>query len=430
MRVTVPSTLISRNTAWFAHLGYDLTVAGMVASTVLADDLTGAVEAAAALLPWARTARVLLGPSPVDLPPPEMSRLPEAIAVDLDSRERLPSEARGAISPWLQHCGQAPALVKIDSLLRGNVSATLAELTALGHPTVFAPAHPRMGRVVLNARPLVRNRPLHHVEAWAYENSPAPYSVLDLVPEGTPAAHLSLAVVRSSSLPHMLAKQLCDGLLVSCDATTERDLRAIASAALPLPRLRLVGTAALAAALGDALTRSSTPPKPEEAPPPAATKPILIVNGSREATAGEQVALLHTLGIVHIAVSSPPDGARNYCDRLLCALTSQPVAAISIAGDFEDRFFPADLLASVVAAVLGAGVKIDLVVLGGRTSRLILDKLQIRSLAVTRPLGHGAVECHTDSDLRIVTRPGSFGPKDHLRQITDYLLRGHITEDD
>jgi D-threonate/D-erythronate kinase len=117
---------------------------------ILADDLTGALDSAAAFA----------GEVPVylDAPAPrDVASFPVA-AVATGTRdapiETLPTRLAASVS-WL--AGAGLAFKKIDSLLRGNTYAEIAYTARTGgfRRTVFAPAFPKQGRVTVDGRQAV-----------------------------------------------------------------------------------------------------------------------------------------------------------------------------------------------------------------------------------------------------------------------------------
>lgn len=107
---------------------------------VLADDLTGALDSAAA---WAETGEV-----PVFLDAPGLSDQAVQV-VATGTRDVAPDRLPGLLGPsldWLVAGGFA--FKKIDSLLRGNTFAEIAWLLRSGRfvGAVFAPAFPAQGR--------------------------------------------------------------------------------------------------------------------------------------------------------------------------------------------------------------------------------------------------------------------------------------------
>ena len=182
---------------------------------ILADDLTGAADCAAAFLD--RFAEIV-----VALDPDARSVAP-VLAIDLRTRRLAEDEAGAHVLHALSGRRARRARIlykKIDSTLRGNVAAELAAAReALGakRPIVVAPAFPAQGRVVRDGRVFVDGKPL-----------------------------------RGANLKRMLR-----GLdLTICDAATEAELRRIARRGLALePRPLFVGSAGLARAIAAELPR-------------------------------------------------------------------------------------------------------------------------------------------------------------------------------
>ncbi len=112
---------------------------------LLADDLTGALDAAAQFATAAR-------PLPVFLGHRVPGALPRDFAIDLATRERDPASSAGIVrlrAGLLQPGRGAIAFFKVDSLLRGHPSLDLAAaLGAVGVAhCIVAPAFPFHGRV-------------------------------------------------------------------------------------------------------------------------------------------------------------------------------------------------------------------------------------------------------------------------------------------
>ncbi|MCM3811782.1 hypothetical protein ND808_39170 [Streptomyces sp. DR7-3] len=84
----------------------------------------------------------------------------------------------------------------------------------------------------------------------------------------------------------------------------------------------------------------------------------------------------------------------------------------------------ARVIGDAVAAHHGA---VDLVLTGGETARHVLDALAVAELDPVGQVHHGAVHLSTPDGRSVVTRPGSFGDPDSLRQIVQ-ALRPHSTE--
>lgn len=187
----------------------------MAGVLILADDLTGAADCAAAFL-RASTDVVVALDERVRVRAP-------VLAIDLNTRNLSMEEACAKVERAFGHrlARNADVLFKkIDSTLRGHVAAELsAALRALGgeRPVVFAPAFPAQGRTVEKGRVHVHGTPL-----------------------------------RGGNLGRLLR----GADIRVCDAQTDSDLRTIARKGLALKHRPLfVGSAGLARALAASLPR-------------------------------------------------------------------------------------------------------------------------------------------------------------------------------
>lgn len=119
---------------------------------IVADDLTGALDSAAA---FAGSVPVFLGDPGLD----HNRGAPAAVAAVATATRDVPLETLpGRLSPWLNWLGGAEVpFKKIDSLLRGNTFAEIAYFVRAGgyRGAVFAPAFPALGRVTIYGRQCV-----------------------------------------------------------------------------------------------------------------------------------------------------------------------------------------------------------------------------------------------------------------------------------
>ncbi|MEU1804610.1 four-carbon acid sugar kinase family protein [Streptomyces sp. NPDC019937] len=405
----------------------------------VADDLSGAAETAAGLSSRTTRSRVLLlGP---DGTCPEQMSAADAHTVtvlDLDSRQCPAEDAADAVRGALRRTATGGTLVlkKIDSLLRGNVAAEVAALAGDGAGVVVAPALPVAGRVVRAGVVHIGGVPLHESEAWRAEATAPPSSVADAL-GGLPTALVPLATVRASrhTLLAALRAAVAAGRVAVCDAETDADLDAIVGACLAGdPRPHLVGTGGLAVALGRQLADGALATPAETVA--AADRPVLVVVGTAEPGAVEQVRRLVADGAVHLPL--PLDGLLSETPVATPPLTA-PVTVLTIAGPVPAPARPAGPgpvparrlvhgLARTVAGTLTThGGAVDLVLTGGETARRVLDALAITRLDPVGQVHHGAVHLRTPDGRSVVTRPGSFGDPDSLRHIVR-ALRPHSTE--
>ncbi|MFI0817590.1 four-carbon acid sugar kinase family protein [Streptomyces sp. NPDC021098] len=453
----------------------------------IADDLSGAAETAAGLSSRTTRSRVVLlgpdGPPGSDGSPGPAGPRPEEISaadaravtvLDLDSRycpaEDAADAVRGALR--LAPTGDALVLKKIDSLLRGNVAAEVAALAADGTGVIVAPALPVAGRVVRAGVVHLGGVPLHEGGAWHAEATAPPSSVADAL-GGLPTVLIPLATVRAPrpTLLSALRAAVAAGRVAVCDAETDADLDAIVGASLAEdPRPRLVGTGGLATALGRHLAALPATADGDARPAPADTaarpdlaaraeaaavadRPVLVVVGTAEPGAVEQVRRLVADGAVHVGLdladllSEPPAAALPPLTAPLTVVTIAPAPGPPPAGPPLGAVRPATAaaaeavdtapvparrlvhgLARTVAAALAAhDGAADLVLTGGETARRVLDALAITRLDPVGQVHHGAVHLRTPDGRSVVTRPGSFGDPDSLRHIVR-ALRPHSTE--
>ncbi|MFE2181606.1 four-carbon acid sugar kinase family protein [Streptomyces sp. NPDC059455] len=96
-------------------------------------------------------------------------------------------------------------------------------------------------------------------------------------------------------------------------------------------------------------------------------------------------------------------------------------------GPVSGRRLVLGLARAIGAAVAAHGGAVDLVLTGGETARRVLDALVVNELDPVGQVHHGAVHLRTPDGRSVVTRPGSFGDPDSLRHIVQ-ALRPHPTE--
>lgn len=375
---------------------------------ILADDLTGALDSAAAF-------------AAPDVPIPVMWRLerglPPVAAVDAATRELdlAPAVARHrALAPWL--LGGAPAFRKIDSLMRGHWAAELAGLVAAapGWRVVVAPAFPFQGRVTRGGR------------QWRVDPQE---------PLGEPiAATLRQALRKAGATPEALSVH---------DAETDADLDAVVRReAWGGARVLWVGTGGLAAALarvlpgmatgagapateGPRLNLSApaalgTPPAPPLPPPLQPPLPLLALIGSHHPVTTAQIdrAAAPDPGR-HIWLGADRAGAEAVRQRLDRGLS----AIVTVA--FEGaRAEAAAAIAARFAQLLDAcPCPASLFVAGGETLRDVAAALGAESLAVQGALEPGLPVSRLRGGrldgVPVVSKSGAFGPPDLLRRLIE-----------
>ncbi|WP_413812833.1 four-carbon acid sugar kinase family protein [Streptomyces sp. OE57] len=177
-------------------------------------------------------------------------------------------------------------------------------------------------------------------------------------------------------------------------------------------------------------------------------RPVLVVVGTAEPAAVEQVRRLVEDGASHqrlplagLLADGPPVGLPALTAAVTVvslgaspkspgpapAYEAVPLPSIREAEPVSGRRLVLGLARAVGAAVAAHDGAVDLVLTGGETARRVLDALAVTELDPVGQVHHGAVHLRTPDGRSVVTRPGSFGDPDSLRHIVQ-ALRPHSTE--
>ncbi|MDT0169724.1 four-carbon acid sugar kinase family protein [Pseudarthrobacter sp. BRE9] len=386
---------------------------------IIADDLTGAADAAAAYGPTHSSSVIL----DVDSTWPDA----EILSINTESRYLAPAEAARAVTTAADRAlGQHRRVFKkIDSLLRGNVgaevAATLARLTQGRSKglAVVAPAFPGTGRTTLGG--------IVHVNGAPHSKGNYDGDVAAALAAGGLTAEVAGT---SGRTPEELARHLRDvqdrGIdAVVLDAVSDADLERIAAAAelLDFPAL-LVGSGGLA---GHIAAREN-----EKAARNAQVRRVsrtLTVIGSYSSLARQQTEALVAAGAEHITLDhdalEDPAVARKVAEAMTrndVVLTPDPMGTI----DKSQALVVAEALARATAA--GIGHCDALVMTGGETATAVLKALGAGSFTVLGEIEPGVVVSLLPEPLPLlVTKAGAFGDAGTLARTTRFLT-GTTTE--
>jgi D-threonate/D-erythronate kinase len=404
------------------------------ALVLLGDDLSGTTEALAASLGGRGPGWIHLHPSSffAHFAQNGVGEGTRRDALDLDVRRAPPSTARtrytAAVEALLRRHRRDVLLLKVDSLLRGNIAAALAAVPPAPHrPVVLAPALPAQGRHTLRGR--VQPAEGATLLPGALEGARADVAAA----AGRPSALLDLSVVRAGpqTLGTALRRLAEQGVVAVCDAETDGDLDAVAAAAIQHRHPVVVGAGGVAAALGRALQGDHTGSDGEPggavdwcARPPEPAAPVLVVVGTAEPGSRPQVVGLEQAGAVVQSVdpsdSGPADETVNALDKAL--RTGFGVLQVAPGPVDVDRSSPVlDRLADTAAAVLAQQPLARVVLTGGATARAVLTRLRVATLRLQCQVHPGAAHLRTDDGRHVVTRPGSHGGVDSLARIAYHL---------
>jgi 4-phospho-D-threonate 3-dehydrogenase / 4-phospho-D-erythronate 3-dehydrogenase len=391
-------------------------VSGAPDLLIVADDLSGAADSAAALADRATT--VVLLDADAALPPASV------LAVDTDSRYAPPVAAGARAAAAIRRGGPGTLVYKkIDSTLRGNIGpeirACLAALDARHgrrHLAVVAPAFPATGRTVAGGRVLVAGEP---VEARHPGRVPL---LAQLDAAGLTVWLLDLDELRAGDPAALLAGAVGTVDAVVVDALTADDLALTAAASSGLPVL-LAGSGGLAHHLTAPTGAHAQAPVTAGSP---VAGPVLAVVGSRSEQAYAQCrALAAGLPAVPVAVTDGDGGTERAAGELRAALAAGRDAVVFLDPGLAVEPARAQEFAGALAQVARAGLDAAgaLVATGGETARAVLLAAGVHALTVDGESEPGVVRAHTADGLTVITKAGAFGDDGTLLR-TARALRG------
>ncbi len=401
---------------------------------ILADDLTGAADAAVAFACRGHDTDVHWGDT-------SLADGTAVQALNLDSRASSAAEAavrhRDAVQRW--HAGQS-LFKKIDSTLRGHpaleIAAVSAALREHGRPSwgLLAPANPAMRRTTRGGRVFVDGTPLEDSVIWKREHSYPDANLATMVRSaGLRAIMLPLAELRGEAsvirgtFASAAASDQWPGTILVSDSETDEDLGHLVAAAREFPPGFFVGTAGLA----NALARSAPGrPRARVILDPTSRGTLVAVGTpaqvSREAArrlaASEGMDLVRVIP-VGLAGSIPGDGqvamsigARLNRGETVVALLDTP----DVAGGALDSRYARRFAASLAFALEQMGA---LIVTGGETATALLARCNVYGIRLLEELEPGIALGMTRGpvEVPVVTKPGAFGDEESLRRCLDTL---------
>lgn len=352
----------------------------------LADDLSGALDAAAAFHRAGRQVRVLLSAEAWTEAGPG-----ELIGLTTESRNSPPMDARNRVRAACQAARERGAVLvykKIDSTLRGPVGPELAELLAQfpNHRVLLAPANPGVGRTVYQGQLLVNGVPVDRTEFGRDPGSPS----------------------RTSRIAQILGEEFGARVEIP-DTHVESDLvaavRRFEAAGKPWIG---VGSGALARPIAERLPRTS---ESAGAWPDIANSGVLMIGGSTHMVNRSQSAHLVTetgCASIELNLDRPAEAGRAVAVALGAA-----GAAVLLAP--RERTDPAAALRATVDAAVAAmdatGVR-RVFATGGETAFALCERLGVNALTFLDEIEPGVSLStgRTRSDkLLLAVKPGGFG---------------------
>jgi D-threonate/D-erythronate kinase len=403
---------------------------------IVADDLTGAADCAAAFAETGRRPIVLLQ---AGAGMGEARSGCDVTALSANSRDIDADGAADAVAAAVQDLAvDAPRVwfKKIDSTLRGHLATELRVVADFVSPelTIVCPSFPRTGRVLREGRVFVHGEPLEQTVLWRDAGGREAHLPTMLAAGGTLAVvPVTVAELRSGRFAAILSAAARGRVLV-VDAETDDDLDALIRAGIGCGRKVLwVGSAGLSGALAAALEPSAGPVGDGGEAVGSDTGPVLVVAGSASEQTRRQLADLERTCDAAVAMV-PVDGLldrdsgarRATLEHAVAALDARRDAALAIEPAASGARLPrygtelTDRLGELVGELAG---RFDgLVLTGGDTARAVLQALGVGGLAVVGNVEFGIPASHAAlGNLRVVTKAGAFGDDHSLSRAVRVL---------
>jgi uncharacterized protein YgbK (DUF1537 family) len=340
----------------------------MMKLAVLADDLTGALDAAAPFAARGLGTVVALRQQAL---PRCLDQAPDIVAVSTDTRELDAEAARSAIANCMRLLpGGLPVFKKIDSRLKGNIAAELDAIPF--EKALVIPAIPAFGRWVKDGR----------LGGFGVDE---PIDIASRL-----GRHADRADIPDAAMLEDIAE-------------------AVERGGYDLP----VGARGLAEALARRMA-----PRQAEAAPDLATSGITFVIGSRDPITRAQVAALKEAkpGLTYVAA---PDGAGP---RQLPARTAINLIEAAATGRQADPAEVAFGLADTLSR-LAPPTDETIFISGGSTADIVLAHLGIEALQLLGEALPG-LPIARGGRFKIITKSGGFGDRQTLVRLLGRLAIG------
>ena len=335
----------------------------MTRLAVIADDLTGALDASAPFAMRGFATVVALSPAALS---EALSGGADVIGVSTDSREIAPEAARAAVAGVVAQLPSGMAIFKkVDSRLKGNIGA---ELDAIPHErALVVPAIPAFGRVVQNGQ----------LTGFGVAQP------IDI------AARLGAHADRAS-IPEVMRQDDIDAAVQS----NTHDL--------------LVGARGLAEAVAHSWSGQSQP-----VPPLDRTAPVILAIGSTDPITLAQVSALRG-ALPELDFVDAPNGIAATEARALA-----PFTLLQATPGFEQES-PAVAARNLAASVerLSPPPGSLMVLSGGATAQAILEALGIGYVTLLGEALPGLPIARAGG-FTIITKSGGFGDSDTLVRLLD-----------
>jgi len=415
---------------------------------VIADDLTGAFETGAQF--------AKLGiPTWMQFDSPFSALRPtgecEVLVVNTESRHvdpegaarRVYSVARNALDSGIEYIYK-----KTDSTLRGNIGAELeALLHATGIPRIaFIPAYPKANRYTIGGLQYIGDTPIHQTSIGEDPLDPkTTSSIVEILGSQTQINIHTVDLDRQPAWPVPTGS----GMMVF-DCHGDQNLLKIGLYVRDTNQLNITaGSSGFAEQLPDLMEM-----KKRRVVAPVERRPLLVLNGSLSDVSLCQARYAREIGFNDVVIPSSvlfekaevsgyvgatmADKVADHLGSHKCVLLRTILQRSDLLGYFEQsrmdvRFqkhmylSAADNMGILIREVLNRFADFTLVVFGGDTLRGVLTTLELEGLKLIDEIVTGVAVARyewKDTHLYLVSKSGSFGQKDIIKEILGYFNPG------
>ena len=399
----------------------------MAQMMLIADDLTGALDAGVCLLP-SRT-KVLVDPKGAELEAADSST--ETLCVNSDTRHMSSTTAATRVSELVAAAHGRFVVKKTDSALRGNIGAELAAAwRASGAKRLhFIPALPSMNRLTEGGVHYIDGDPVSQSVFGRDPFEPVRFSsVAEVIAEQTDAP--VMAIAEGSPAPLSF-----EGIVVY-DATSDGSIDARVE---ELARLGELGLTAGCAGLAASLARHFAAMPAEAASFEGGG--LLVVCGSVNDVSRAQIAFARSCGakVRHIAENEKTDDSwlassagREFITGVSDDWAKTPLTVVDGSG-LEDlsglvpsgadvRQVVSDHIGGLLSAICSLGIKGRVLVTGGDVLSSFLTQARIHSVVPLGQVRPGVVAFRAPldaGDLVIASKSGGFGNRELLVELAN-----------
>lgn len=434
---------------------------------VIADDLTGAMDAGVQMLNKNAKVHVVLAVESMD------SVIEETDFVVVNTRSRNVSsdtayqKATAAVQQFLDN-GCSIIYKKIDSTLRGNIGVELKAILDCGifDCIVIAPALPFNKRTTVNGVHFVDGVKLADTELAKDPFAPIHHSaIVDIIKEqiDTDAGLIGLGEVRKGSLniAQEISKLVEKGTkIIVADAAVEKDLQAIANGARLFPGNKvLCGSAGLFQYFDEAYNLEfACSDRDKGHVSIKQSAPVLVVSGSPANMSKQQIRFLAKerpdISLIRFDITAVSDARISdeiiyVIDEVLHNLDKGRHVVLDAAGAGKEVIlnqsqgnqkkldYHSSLVLKLISQVAHAAVSYiplrGIVIFGGDTAVAVTKCLGARGIEIMGQIQpyipYGNLSGGAFSGLPVVTKAGGFGKEDSLVRIISSLTKGRAKDE-